>query len=46
METQWFPEPKELKMLPSVFWDKDGILLKGTTITEKYYTAYLNKPKQ
>jgi hypothetical protein len=34
METQWFPRPKKFKtqkssrkVLASVFWDKEGILL-------------------
>jgi hypothetical protein len=48
------PRPKKFKthmssskMLFSVFWDKDGILLeKGVTITEKYYFALLDKLKQ
>jgi sulfur relay (sulfurtransferase) complex TusBCD TusD component (DsrE family) len=39
------------KVLASVFWYKDGILLadhleKGATITYKYYVALLNKLKQ
>jgi hypothetical protein len=39
------------KVLASVFWDKDGILLvdymeKGTAKRAKYYVALPNKPKQ
>jgi hypothetical protein len=39
------------KLLASVFWDKDGILLayylqKGATIMAKYYVALLYKLKQ
>jgi hypothetical protein len=39
------------KVLASVYWDKDGILLvdyleKGATITEEYYVALLDKLKQ
>jgi ssDNA-binding replication factor A large subunit len=55
METQWFLASKDvqdtevIKVLASVFWDKDGILLvdypeKGATIMAKYY--YYNKMKQ
>jgi hypothetical protein len=52
------PSPKKLKtqnslskVLASVFWDKDGILLvnhleKGATIIAKYYVAILNIMKQ
>jgi hypothetical protein len=36
--------------MPSVFWDKDGILLvhypeKGATITAEYYVTLLDKLK-
>jgi hypothetical protein len=39
------------KVLSSVFWDKDGILLvdyleKGATTTAKYCIAFLDKLKQ
>jgi hypothetical protein len=39
------------KVLASLFWDKDGILLadhleNGATITAKYYVALLSKMKQ
>jgi hypothetical protein len=52
------PRPKKFKtqkssskLLASVFWDKDGILLVDyletcTTITSKYYIAFLDEMKQ
>jgi hypothetical protein len=58
METHWFSASNKVhdtevisKVLASVFWDKDGILLidyleKGATITAKYYIALLGKMKQ
>jgi hypothetical protein len=57
IETQWFPAAKKFKtqkasskVLASVFWDKNGILLvdyleKGANITVKYYVALLDKLK-
>jgi hypothetical protein len=53
-----FPRPKKFKtqnsssrVLASVVWNKDGILLvcypeKGATITAKYYVAFLDNLKQ
>jgi hypothetical protein len=53
-----FPHPKKFKtqnssskVLASVFWDNDGILLvdyleKGANLTAKYYVALLDKLKQ
>jgi histone-lysine N-methyltransferase SETMAR len=58
MKTQWFPRPQKFKtqkssskVLASVLWDRDGILLvdyleKGATITAKYCIALLDKMKQ
>jgi uracil DNA glycosylase len=57
LETQWFASSKEVqntkvisKVLASVFWGKDGVLLvdyieKCSTITAKSFVALLDKMK-
>jgi hypothetical protein len=54
MEIQWFPTPRSKKfktqtssnkVLASVFWDKDGVLLAYYLYKQSYYVALLDKLK-